>query len=378
MLACLPESLEMRSYSVTTRARRSPRQAMSSGSCATSWAPTSPSPRAVPRPAGAGRGGHPERPPHRRLPCASPPDVTAAGAEFVDAAAVVDRAGDLRPRLARPPDLDAGVHAGPAVLIAEATGLRPHVRSQELRAPALSGRGMGFGACRPGLRTGMGAMSPRMVTQRVSVKASRLAVPPKRVPVPGVQDAAERRVRPRRRPVCSLMCTIPVGMRRARSRPRMTSLVRMPSDRPYSLRAAISATSSALPNLQHRGDRAEDLVRVGGHVRRDVGQHGGPVEQALVGAARRELRPGARGRGDQGVHLVPLPLVDDRAERDLAAGRVADRQVLAPSRPGPRRSRRRWPRARGAARSSCRSGPGAGTIPTRRPRRPVRGRRRRG
>jgi len=37
-------------------------------------------------------------------------------------------------------------------------------------------------------------MSPRMVTQRVSVKASRLAVPPKRAPVPGVHDAAERYV----------------------------------------------------------------------------------------------------------------------------------------------------------------------------------------
>ena len=48
--------------------------------------------------------------------------------------------------------------------------------------------------------------------------------------------------------VCSLMCTIPVGMRRARSRPRITSLVKMPSDKPYSLRAAISATSSALLN----------------------------------------------------------------------------------------------------------------------------------
>jgi len=27
------------------------------------------------------------------------------------------------------------------------------------------------------------------------------------------------------------------------------------------------------------------------------------------------------------VHLVPLPLVDERADRDLAAGRVTDRQV---------------------------------------------------
>jgi hypothetical protein len=51
-------------------------------------------------------------------------------------------------------------------------------------------------------------MSPRMVTQRVSVKASRFAVPPKRAPVP------EARMPPKgtfgsSSTVCSLMWTMP-------------------------------------------------------------------------------------------------------------------------------------------------------------------------
>jgi hypothetical protein len=87
-----------------------------------------------------------------------------------------------------------------------------------------------------------------MVIQRVSVNASRLAVPPKRVPVP------ESKMPPKgtfasSSTVCSLMCTMPVGILRARSRPRMTSLVRMPSDRPYSVWAASAAASSAVENL---------------------------------------------------------------------------------------------------------------------------------
>ena len=59
-------------------------------------------------------------------------------------------------------------------------------------------------------------MSPWTVTQRVSVNASRLAVPPKRVPVP------ESKMPPKgmfgsSSTVWSLMCTMPVGMRRASS-----------------------------------------------------------------------------------------------------------------------------------------------------------------
>ena len=39
------------------------------------------------------------------------------------------------------------------------------------------------------------------------------------------------------------------------------------------------------------------------------------------------LAPRVGAGRDQGVHLVPLPLVDDRAERDLAGRRVAHREV---------------------------------------------------
>jgi hypothetical protein len=90
-------------------------------------------------------------------------------------------------------------------------------------------------------------MSPRTVTQRVSVNASRLAAPPNLAPVPeapippnGMFGSSST--------VCSLMCTIPVSIRLARSRPRITSLVKMPRDRPYSLSAASSAASSAVLN----------------------------------------------------------------------------------------------------------------------------------
>jgi hypothetical protein len=86
-----------------------------------------------------------------------------------------------------------------------------------------------------------------MVTQRVSVNASRLALPPKRAPVPeartppnGVFGASSM--------VWSLMWTIPVGIRRARSRPRITSRVRMPRDSPYSVSPASLAASSAVEN----------------------------------------------------------------------------------------------------------------------------------
>src|SRR6201999_806816 len=77
----------------------------------------------------------------------------------------------------------------------------------------------------------------------------------------------------------------------------------------------------------HRGHRAEHLVGVGRHGRGHVGQHGRPVEQPLVGAARGQPATGVHGGGDQVVHLVPLPLVDDRAQRDRLLGRVTDRQV---------------------------------------------------
>ena len=88
-------------------------------------------------------------------------------------------------------------------------------------------------------------MSPRMVTQRVSVKASALAPPPKRAPVPE-EPTPPNGMFASSSTVCSLMCTIPLGIRLARSRPRITSLVRMPSDSPYSVSAASLATSSTV------------------------------------------------------------------------------------------------------------------------------------
>ena len=64
-----------------------------------------------------------------------------------------------------------------------------------------------------------------------------------------------------------------------------------------------------------------------GEVERDLGEHGRPVEEPVVLAARGQPRALVDARGDQAVDLVPRPLVDDRTERDLLGGRVADRQV---------------------------------------------------
>ena len=68
----------------------------------------------MPRAAGAGRRRDAERPPHRRLPGAGA-GRGAAGAEFVDGGRGGRRADGLGAGLARPPGLDARVHADPAV-----------------------------------------------------------------------------------------------------------------------------------------------------------------------------------------------------------------------------------------------------------------------
>lgn len=73
--------------------------------------------------------------------------------------------------------------------------------------------------------------------------------------------------------------------------------------------------------------QAEDLLPVAGVVDGDVGEDGGPVEEALegpTGADGRALRHAGR---DQAVHAVALAGVDERAERHLLAVGVADRQV---------------------------------------------------
>ena len=93
----------------------------------------------------------------------------------------------------------------------------------------------------------------------------------------------------------------------------------MPSDRPY------SRVGRERDRLVHggepddRGDRAEDLLgERAARRRRDVGQHGRPVEQPVVRAAGGELAPPAPTLAvHQPVDLVALAGVDERAERDL-------------------------------------------------------------
>ena len=79
---------------------------------------------------------------------------------------------------------------------------------------------------------------------------AQVAVPPKRVPVP------ESKMPPNgtfasSSTVCSLMCTMPVGIFRARSRPRITSFVKVPRDSPYSADAAELTAGCILDEEAH-------------------------------------------------------------------------------------------------------------------------------
>ncbi len=78
----------------------------------------------------------------------------------------------------------------------------------------------------------------------------------------------------------------------------------------------------------YRRDRAEDFFGERSSLRRDVGEHGGLVEQVVVVTAGAESGSRAHARRDDLVDLVPLAGVDQRAERDLVLGRVTDHEVL--------------------------------------------------
>ena len=120
--------------------------------------------------------------------------------------------------------------------------------------------------------------------------------------------------------VWSLMCTSPDGIRSASSRPFITSRVRMPSDRPYSVPFASATASSRLEKATTGATGPKISSRVRGSGERHVGQHRRPVEQALVGAAGPQVRPGVDGRGHDAVDVVALPGVDDRAHRRRRRG----------------------------------------------------------
>ena len=170
-------------------------------------------------------------------------------------------------------------------------------------------------------------MSPRIVTHRVSVKASRLALPPKRAPVPDARMPPNGAFG-----VVVHRLVVDVhdagGDLPASSSPRMTSRVRMPE------RQAVLGVGGQLGRVvrgaePHDGrHRAEDLARrtrAWPARRRPAPWAGRTAPRSVPPAASRA--PASTRAGHQRVHLVPLPLVDDRPERHLTRGRVADRQV---------------------------------------------------
>ena len=90
---------------------------------------------------------------------------------------------------------------------------------------------------------------------------------------------------------------------------------------------ASSIASVVGPERRDRGDGAEDLLLEGGHLGRHVAQHGRREERAVAGAADESRRARGDRLVDDPLHALDLLLVDDRAESDLARGRVADGEV---------------------------------------------------
>jgi hypothetical protein len=73
----------------------------------------------------------------------------------------------------------------------------------------------------------------------------------------------------------------------------------------------------------HR-DRSEDLFVERGVLGRDAAQHGGFEEQVAAVAAGLQGGAGLPCIGDHARDVVALSGVDQRSERDIAGGRVAD------------------------------------------------------
>jgi hypothetical protein len=77
-----------------------------------------------------------------------------------------------------------------------------------------------------------------------------------------------------------------------------------------------------------RGDGAEDLAVVCGRAGTGAGEDRGAVEEPVVRAADAQRGACRDAAGDQGVDLVPLAFVDDRAEIDVVGGGVADGEAV--------------------------------------------------
>ena len=102
----------------------------------------------------------------------------------------------------------------------------------------------------------------------------------------------------------------------------------MPSDSPYSESLAMATTCFDGGEGGDRCDWPEDFVGEGRGGQWGVGQHGGSVEEILVGATGCQFCSGRDASGDQGVDVVALFGVDDGSECDLTGERVAYRKLV--------------------------------------------------
>ena len=75
----------------------------------------------------------------------------------------------------------------------------------------------------------------------------------------------------------------------------------------------------------------KDLVVIGCHPRRYIGEDGRSVEQRLKAATGCEASTSVHAGSDKSMDFVPLTLVDNRAEDDLLLSWVSDGQALGGS-----------------------------------------------
>ena len=165
-----------------------------------------------------------------------------------------------------------------------------------------------------------------IVTHCQLVNSSQLAGPPMRVPLP------EAPVPPNG--MCGSSAGLVVDVQQPRAQAvaeRQRAADRL---REHTRRQAVFVAVGEIDCLVFggesgdRSDRAEHLFVEGAHAGLHTREDGRPVEWTVEGAAGGKLGAGGDRILDDAVDAIDLRTADDRAERHLPRGRVADRQML--------------------------------------------------
>jgi hypothetical protein len=128
--------------------------------------------------------------------------------------------------------------------------------------------------------------------------------------------------------VWSLLRAVPVGMRRAISSPVPISAVMMLRSSPYSLSDARSTASPGVANEMIGATGPNTSLSYASVSGTGTGEDRRAVEEPVVRAAGAQRGACRDAAGDQAVDLIPLALVDNRAQIDVAGGRVADGEAV--------------------------------------------------